>query len=689
MKKIIFLLLISSSVIAANETTEEVTELEEVVVSTEVSTINSNLARPMITLAGNKLRRKIAAAIGNTLKNELGMTTQSFGPGVGSPVIRGQAGARVRVMQNGLGNQDVSSLSPDHANSVEPILADKIEVLRGASALIYGSGAIGGVVNVINNRIPLNMPSQNFAAIAEQRYDSASNETASALKLDGGQNRLAYHFEGFYRHHGDLSIHGNAIDETAARFSDPSLTDTTLNNTRGILKNSHGWSRGGSAGLSYIGDRNIIGASINHLQNHYGIPNDGTDSEPIHIAMKQSQYDLKIQFNQPMKWIEKLNYQFGYTDYQHTELENDVAATRFLNESFDNRLTVEHQSFAGIKGMIGFQTTHSEFAVLGEEAIVPRSDIANYAGFFIESITLGDLSFEFGGRLENQRINPKQSSGFSYFPLNGSASVLWQINPQHQFSFAATHSQRSPLIQELLSNGFHAATRSYELGNSELTKEFSNNIDLNYRYQTDWAKLEVNLFHNWVNNYIYQQRTGEVFNSDLNQNGDEIGFESSCSTLSLSCLPVEHSQQRNAIFKGFEAKLTLNLLKNQYGNLDLTLFSDYTRGTFAGGDNIPRMPPLRYGFELDYTNQQLSANIRLTRAEAQHFVPIYDSITAGYFLLNLSAEYQMTTADRYKVLLFANAGNLLNQTIRYSTSYLRNFAPEAGRNAEIGIRISY
>jgi iron complex outermembrane receptor protein len=684
MNKAFAVLLFSTNAIAANNATDEppVVELDEMVVSASKTTTEVELAKPVAVLSAEELRRKIGGNIGDTLKNEPGITSQSFGPGVGSPVIRGQSGARVRVMQNSMGNNDVSSLSPDHANSVEPILAERIEVLRGAATLLYGSGNIGGAVNVIDNRIPETLPISLIGGAAEQRYDSSTNETASVVKIEGGKQGWAYHLDGFYRNHGKLRIGGQAIDEQRARATDPTLADVTeLDNPNGFVKDTRGWSRGGAAGLSYIADKGLIGASINRLENNYGIPADGTGSDPVRIFLQQDKYNLKAQLTKPFAFVESLRYKFGYTDYKHTELDNGIPATTFLNESVENRLELQHQAIAGIKGMFGFQSTNSQFSVLGDEAIVPNANISSYALFLLETLETGNLSYQLGGRAELQRIKPKNGDSFSYTPLSGSASVNWKINPQHQLSFTATHSERAPLLQELLSNGVHAATRSYEVGSADLGKEFSNNIELGYHFQSEWANGEVNLFHNWVNDYIYQQRSGQVFNTALET------MENGCSTGSADCLPVEQSQQRNATFKGFEAKLNVPLMKNAYGKLDLSLFGDYTRGRFVGGGNVPRMPPLRYGFELDYEYKDLSTNIRLTRAEAQNYVAQNDSNTPGYLLLNLGAQYKIGNFYDSKVLLFANGKNLLNENIRNSTSYLRNFAPDAGRSAEVGIRL--
>jgi iron complex outermembrane receptor protein len=658
----------------------KVMEFEKMVVSTPLSRSVSKSARPVTVLTEDELRTKVGTTIGDTLKNEPGITSQSFGPGVGTPVIRGQSGPRVRVMQNSLGNNDVSSLSPDHANGVEPILVERVEVLRGPSTLLYGSGAIGGVVNVIDNRIPEQVPNKVIGGAGEQRYDSATNETSSALKLEGGKSGVAYHVDGFYRDQGNTHIGGSAIDENAARVADPSMN--IINNPNGLIDNSKARSRGGSVGVSKIGDAGLVGVSINNLEKNYGIPPDGSGGAPVTIDLTQTKYDFKEQLNQPFALAEKLRMKFGYTDYKHVEMDAGVPATTFLNKSYESRLELEHKPIGLLDGVVGFQSVNSQFAAIGAEALVPRTDLASYGLFAVESTTISAVTYELGGRGEWQSIAPENRNSLTYHPISGSASTHWDVTDQHQVSLAFTHSQRAPQIQELFSNGVHEATHSYELGNANLNKELSNNLDLGYRYKADWMTAELNLFHNWVGDYIYQQRTGSVFNRDNET------MAAAC-PVGASCVPVLASRQAAATFKGFEAQTVFPLMQNRYGAVDLTLFGDYTRGTFEQGGNVPRMPPLRYGLQLSYEKNDWSTNARLTRGEAQNYSGENDSNTPGYLLLNLGTQYRLANLGDSEVLLFAKAKNLLNENIRNSTSYLRNFAPEPGRSAELGIRFSY
>ena len=309
-------------------------------------------------MSGENLRIKVGQTLGETLQNELGVTNQSFGAGVGTPVIRGQAGPRVRVMQNSLGNNDASSLSPDHATGVDPIIAERVEVLRGPSTLLYGNGAIGGIVNVIDNRIPEAVPDKLIGGAGEQRYDSVTNESASALKLEAGKGNFAVHADGFYRDQNNTHIGGVAIDEAAVRQHDPSfnaIPPGELINTEGFIGNSQArFARAGSVGASFIGEAGLAGAAANKLEKVYGIPPDGHGEDPVVIDLRQSKYDFKGQLNKPFAFAEAIRMKFGYTDYKHTELDGGVPGTTFTNEAFESRLELEHKPVAGFTGVRWF-----------------------------------------------------------------------------------------------------------------------------------------------------------------------------------------------------------------------------------------------------------------------------------------------------------------------------------------------
>ncbi len=669
-KKVAIALLLSTSSIEpiAFAAEQNIIELDEVVVTGALQEKASESAVPVTVLSDKELNLKVGHSIGETLKNELGITSQSFGPGVGTPVIRGQSGPRVRVLNNGIGSNDASAISPDHATSVEPLLAERIEVLRGPATLLYGSGAIGGVVNVIDNRIPGKLPENLLGGALEQRFDSVSDESSTVMKIEGGKSNLAYHLDGFYRDRNNLDIGGSAIDVNAAQATDPVLD--VIQNTKSYINNTSAHAISGSAGVSLIGDPGFAGISINRLENNYGIAPDGSGGELTRIDLKQSKYDFKSELKNPIRYAESLRMKLGYTDYQHTEIPDGVAASFFTNKTYESRLELTHNPLGIFRGMVGFQAIASDFRAIDKstnEEIVPQTQTNSYGVFAVESFNTGAFANQLGVRAEDTTLQPQGFSSLSYVPVSASASSLWKINDSNGLNLAITRSQRAPQVQELLANGFHDATRSFERGNIELREETSYNLDLGYKFKSNWVSAQLDLFHNWAGDYIYQQRNGEFIDD----------------------APVVETRQADATFMGYESKLVFPLLENRNGLVDLTLFSDFTRGQFVNGADVPRMPPLRFGFQLDHSKGRWNSNLRLTRGEAQTHAGDNDTPTASYLLLSLGTQYQLLNLKGADILLFAKANNLTNENIRNATSYLRNFAPEPGRGAEIGFRVNY
>ena len=681
----------------AHSDDQSVIELEPVIVTAPLQQKVSETAVPVTVLEGEELTMKMGHTVGDTLIQEQGITSQTFGPGVGTPVIRGQSGTRVRVLSNGIGSNDVSQLSPDHATAIEPFMVDRIEVLRGPATLLYGSGAMGGVVNVIDNRIPVLMPDKPVGGAVEQSYNSVSDETSTGLKAEGGAGHVAFHLDGLYRNSNNLHIGGQAIDANAAESNDPSLK--VIQNSYGVIPNTNTQTFNGSAGISAVRDPGFAGIAINQLHNNYGIPPDGSGGPNTRINLEQTRYDFKSELKNPFRFAESLRMRLGYIDYQHTELDGGLPGTAFTNKSYEGRMELTHKPIGLFRGALGFQALASDFTATdfgGLNTIVPQSQINSYGVFGVESFNYGPVAYQLGTRVEASSIDPQAASNYSppngvpvsstynYTPVSASASGLWKIDKRNSLDLAVTRSQRAPQVQELFSNGFHDATRSYEVGDPNLQMETSYNLDLGYKFNANWMQAEFDLFHNWANNYIYQQRTGQF----VQQNPDTGGADA-CPPQDTNCTAVVQSYQANAIFKGFESKLIFPVMENRFGLVDLTLFTDYTRGTFVNGGNVLRMPPLRFGFQWDYTKQQWSGNLRFTRAQAQNDPGANDTPTAGYYLLTLSGQYQIKDFHDAKIMLFAKGNNLLNENIRNSVSYLRNFSPEPGRGAEVGIRISY
>ena len=651
---------------------DEVTKLSTMVISTPLQRKLAETIQPVNVLEGNELRLKAASTIGATLSQELGIHNMSFGGNVGHPVIRGQTGVRVKLLQNSISSLDVSAVSPDHANSTEAILADRIEVLRGPATLLYGSGAIGGVVNIIDNRIPENTQGDHPQTALEQRFNTVSSQWSTVFRHDGGLDKFAWHLDGFYRTSRNTRIPGPSVNP-----------DVTVKNIgrKGFIPNSDAKTWSGTMGGSWVDDWGFMGLSINRLESNYGVP---PVDEIVRIDLVQTRYDMKAEIFEPFDWAETLKLRLGYNVYKHTELENGViAGTSFNNDALEGRVELIHDELGLFDhGAIGFQGLHRNFQATGAEAFVPKSKILSFGFFSLEDIDFKSFTLELGLRVEHQIIDAESRSSVSHTPVSASISALWHVDERSLISVSLTRAQRAPDVQELFSNGAHFATQSFERGDAQLTEETSYNLELNFKTDYQWMSAELNLFHNWSQDYIAALNTGTLFNLDSEQTVSRCGIND-------RCLPILQTTQLNARFYGFETELNFPLWSHDDSSLAVKVFSDFVRGQYKHAD-VPRMPSLRYGAQMDYQLfKDVSGNIRLTRGEAQNKPGDNETKTGSYLLLNTGFNYRPALGKHVNLLLFAKGNNLLNQSIRNSTSFLRNFAPESGRGVELGLRIQF
>lgn len=667
--------------------------IEEIIVSASPLQKNhSENTRPASVLSGDALRQQAAATLGETLKGQLGVSSASFGPGVGTPVIRGQQGNRVKVMQDNLDTLDAASASADHANATEALLAERIEVLRGPQTLRYGSGAIGGVINVIDNRIPNQVPSELGGAI-EVRHNSVNQETASVFKLDGGSGQLAWHLDGLHRNSDNVDIPG---------FANPHGEEHPDETTYGFIDNTDASSKSLTGGFSWVGEDRFIGLSISRLENNYGIPagahgheeedehhdedehdedeHEGEEDhheEVVRIDMVQNRYDLKGEWQNPSNTIDKALLRMGYVDYQHKELEGSEVGTVFSSQAFEGRLELVHRSFFNnqLNGAIGFQFSDKDFAAVGAEAFIPASQSNSYGIFIIEEWQQDNWSLEGGLRLERQSIDP-QSNNISTDHNTHSISLAGQyrISEQQRLNLVVSRTQRAPSVEELYADGVHVATSSYERGNANLKAETSHNIELGYNYHMPLGEsvleLDINVFYNDIADFIYRRNTDQTLE-------DAALFQYSA---------------EDATFKGMEAQLTLPIANINGHQWDVQLFADAVRAELVDGQDVPRIPAKRIGAKLDYHgqwfNQPLDAQLRLVRAAKQSHPGFNEETTAGYTRLEAQLNYRIDL-QASELLLFMRGNNLLDKDIRNASSFLREIAPEAGRSISVGARYSF
>lgn len=679
--------------------------IEEVIVTSTLHRSRADTAMPVNILTGEELREKVAATLGEMLQDQIGVTTASFGVGVGSPVIRGQGGNRVQVLQGGVGNIDASAISADHANSLEPALAERIEVIRGPATLLYGNGAIGGVVNVIDNRIPTSVPA-DVTGILESRYNSASDQKVTVGRLEGGAGNIAWHIDGVYRESNDVEIPGFAVNPKTVDIADEEELEELLE-SRGRIPNSSTRADTQTLGASWVFDEGYIGFSVNRMENEYGIPGHGHEDEHdddeedhdeeehedeehedehgeeeggVRIAMKQERADIEMEL--PLTgWFEELHGRLATVDYQHVEIEpSGEVGTLFEQDGVEGRFVLHLAGTDSREGVIGAQFSQREFSAIGEEAFIPATDIDSLALFTLHSIDDGDFTYEFGLRGERQSLEQRRGAcDADNTSWSGSTSAIWHVSDQENLMFSIAHSQRSATVEELYSNigtgcgelptdmlVEHAATQRFEIGLPNADVENSSNFEIGYLKHMGEVRAEANVYYNDISDYIYLFDTG-VFQDEVE---------------------ISRYQQDDVAFYGVEAQVSFPLRRSGEHLTELSVFGDYVRAEFDRSGDVPRIPPLNVGFELRHSHVNWQAKLRWTEMQNQSDIGINETRTDGYSLLNFYADYHLpfTAAE---TLLFFKANNLLDEEIRHHTSLLKDIAPAPGRAFEMGLRVEF
>ena len=702
---------IAVAVAAANAAAEQL-PLEHVLVSVPLHKKTAETALPVTVLSGDALSRAAASTLGDTLGTTPGLANASFGPGVGQPVIRGQQGARVTVLQNGTSSADASNLSADHAVSVEPLLADSIEILRGPATLLYGGGAIGGVVNVLDNRIPTSLPDEPTGAV-EYRHDSATDMDNVVARFDGSSGNLAIHADALYRDWNDMDIPGYASTEAEHEDHDEDHEEHEAGEEgerKGVLANTGGRTKSLTLGGSYHFDSGFFGLAVNRLENRYGIPagahadhehedhdedehledEEHLDDEEHHeedehghgdgvtLDVEQTRYDAALHWHEPFAGVEVFRGFLTYTDYEHSEIEGSgEIGTTYANEAWEGRLELVHDTVANFHGVIGAQLISGEFSALGEEAFIPVTDNQELGLFLLEDYHSGDWTFELGARYDYAERDPDTyaADSNSFNSLSASGSALWDLTPAWQLGLALSLAERAPTTEELYSNVeardaeelvVHAATNAIEIGNAALDTETSRNVDFSIDWQGDGHHVAINLYYNDFRDYIGLMSTGTEV--------DEVA--------------VYVYDQEDASFWGIELDTDFTLAAIGPGDLRLGLFGDLTRGELESGGDVPRLPPRRLGARLNWVSESWDVWGRVVDAADQNRPGDNEAATEGYTRWDLGVDYRLPVGGG-DLVTFVNFSNVTDEEIRLSTSFLRDIAPEAGRSIEAGIRYSF
>lgn len=638
---------------------------EVVVTAVPIEGVTGDLTQPTSVLTGDELRVMLAPSLGETLAREPGMSSTFYGPAASRPVIRGLGGDRVRVLADGLAALDVSGLSEDHAVPIEPALAEQIEVVRGPATLLYGSGAAGGIVNIVTTRLH-DEPREGVGGVAEARADSALDERATSGRLDAGIGHLLLHVDGAWRETGDYSIPGFA--QSRHLREELLATGEMLEAARGHAPNTRTRTKSGGAGLSWIGDRSHLGLAWSGFDSTYGIPlEDGAD-----IEMRQDRLDFAGRLDLDTPFVRAIRLRGLLNAYEHAEVEPDgEVGTRFELDGHELRLMIDQATIGGFEGVFGLQWTDIDLRAAGEEAFVPDSRTRSLALYGFEQRDFGRGSLEFGARLESVDIEPAAATGLPGYDataLNVSAGALWRLGADHRIALNLTRTERHPSAAELYAQGPHAATRQFEIGDPGFDRERALTVDLGLRRSEGVLRYEVATWLNRYDGYIYLAPTG------LTAGGAEP-------------LPVYRFAQRDAKFYGFEASLERSV-ELPGGTLTLGAMADYVRGRLDDGGDLPRMPPLRAGVSLRFDRGVWSFALDAQRAFGQRDVADHERPTDGYTMLNADASCTILRgATRW--LVFLRGSNLLDRDARLHSSPLADELPLPGRSVTAGVRLEF
>jgi iron complex outermembrane receptor protein len=681
-------------------------EIEEVIVRAHPLSAEG-LAQPISVLTGDALRRVVSPSLAETLRDIPGVHSSNFGQAVGRPVIRGLGGPRVKVMEDRIDSLDVSVSSPDHMTMIEPFTAQSIEVLKGPSTLLYGSGAIGGVVDVHTGRIPHEVQDSLSGSLELRDADNADQQTAAG-RIDGGVGNFAFHADGFYRSADEYEIPGyaesaafRAQEEAEEGHGDEDHDDDHGDEHEdehgdeeayGVLPNSQLEAQGGAIGGSYVGERGFFGISLSSYDAEYGLPGhshghhedeeehgddehdeEGHDEEAEEggsiLDLSQTRFDIEAGLENPFAGISAMNFRLGYNDYEHVEFEGSgEEGTVFATKAFESRLEFTHEDFFGFEGATGVQLSNREFSAIGEEAFVQPVDTQTLGLFYVGQRSFGSLGLEAGVRYEHVEQDPTVGDARDFNLGSASLGLIQPLSDGWTLSGQLDYSSRAPVAEELFSDGPHLATQTFEIGDRNLNEETAANLSAMLRYDLGNLNFSLSAYITEFDDFIYEANTG----------------------LEMDELPVLQWTQADATLSGFEADATWQAMNWQGGGLSLSAGFDTVTARLDSGANrnIPRIPPqrLRLGAVMDWNGWLGEVSWR--RVGDQNDTGLGEIRTEGFDDLRLHINYTVDIGVS-SVELFLSGRNLTDDEQRYHTTFIKDLAPQPGRTIEAGVRVYF
>jgi len=660
------------------------------------------LVPPVSVLEGRELALRLRSTLGDTLSELPGIGATGFGPNASRPVIRGLEGDRVRILQNGSAMIDASSASPDHAVAVDPLSVERIEVVRGAATLLYGGNAIGGVVNVIDGRIPQTAIAGVRGAV-EPRAGGANGESSLSARIEAGNGALSIHASVYDRETENLRIKGSPISRRLQNLVNQGQATINAQQraAQGRLPNSDQRSNGGALGGSLVWDRGYVGLSYGGFASRYG----AVGEPDVRIDMESSRIDLagEVRDLGPLRAV---RFKTGSTRYEHAETENGAVGTIFRSSGHDGRVEFLHRALGPLEGLVGVQSGNQRLSAQGDEAFLPGTRTRSNALFIYEEMPLGPFRLNFGGRYEASRVSADEfvatgaaAASRSFGARSAAVGALWPFTPGYALALNLTRSERAPTATELYADGVHVATSAFELGNRNLGKESSRAIDFGLRKTSGRFTGSAGVFVNRFRDYIYlapaiDPATGLQFYRD----GDDRTQQSSNTAVWAgygAAQPQFNFGAVPATFRGFEFDTRWKALERGGHAFDLIVRGDLTRAT-SNGQPLPRIPAAKLVFGLDWRSTLgFRGTADVVRVSAQNRIPTYPAVLAtnlptdGYTMFNASLSYRFRALGDHVWEAFVRGNNLGNVEARNHASFLKEVAPLGGRSLLAGLRANF
>ena len=616
-----------------------------VVTASAVGARADELLQGVTVMGETDLAENAAAGLGDALDAMPGISTTAFGPAASRPVIRGLGGDRVRMLINGIDILDASTASPDHAVNAEPLEATRIEVVRGPAAIVYGGNAIGGVVNVIDGRIPEAPLDKPLEGRAVTGLSSVDNGDVEAGRVRAGTGHFVLNAEAVHRHGGLEHIPGFALTPALQALEGPG--------PRKVLPNSDLTFKSRAIGGSFVGGWGFAGASVKRSTANYGLPQE----ETARIDMAQTRIDARSQIALPFAVLDQLSINFGTSDYRHFELEDGAIGTRFDKQGWELRTRVRQADLGGWTGSFGFDAMHQTFSALGAESFLPLTRTRNYGGFVAERRDFGGWGLEGGFRAETRQLSTAAYNKRKFTALSQSAGVFVRPGSKVFLSASLAHTQRAPTDIELFSDGPHLSESAFERGNPGLKKESALSLEAIARLHGGGWDSHINLYHTHFSDFIFLNPTGQIVDG----------------------LPEFVYLQSNANFSGAELSASHDLWDNGRIALRGDGSLEYVRAKTPQFGNLPRIPPLEASGGLNLETGRVDMRAELVWTDKQTKTAAFETRTKGSTVINLSTTVR-PLAGRDGVRLVFKANNLTNATHRTHASFLKDRVPAAGRN---------